>query len=93
MGCAWSVMSGKSGRRDKLELGEFWMGPKDAGRIKSPIFVQIMQDEVWTFPNFQLFPANFGSASNSAIVLQQLNVKMIFLAKNAVKKKNKIKKE
>lgn len=38
MGCAWSIISGKSGRGDKLELGDFWMWPKDAGRIKTPFF-------------------------------------------------------
>lgn len=46
--------------------------------------IQIVQ--VLIFPNFLSPTPNFCSAANSAIVLQQLNVKMVFLAKNAKKK-------
>lgn len=50
--------------------------------------IQIVQ--VLIFPNFLSPTPNFCSAANSPIALQQLNVKMVFLAKNALKRKKKI---
>lgn len=50
---------------------------------------QIVQDEVLIFPNFPPATANFSSAAVSGVVLQQLEVKMIFLAKNSFKKNPK----
>lgn len=68
-------------------MRSFGCDPKIKEELKAHSFlcsgnVQIVH---LILPNF--CPATFSSAADSAIVLQQLNVKMIFLAKNALKKK------
>lgn len=57
--CAWSVISGKSGRGDKLELGEFWMWPKDQGGIKSPFFSLLWECSNCAFDSSKFLSCNF----------------------------------
>lgn len=81
------VSATAQGEEINWSLGSFGCDPKIKEELKAHSFlcsgnVQIVH---LILPNF--CPATFSSAANSAIVLQQLNVKMIFLAKNALKKK------
>lgn len=57
MGCARSVISGESGRGNKLELGDFWIWPKDAGRIKSPFFSLLWECSNCASFDFSKFPS------------------------------------
>lgn len=74
-------------------LGSFGCDPKMQEELKTRSLcsgnVKIVQEEVLILPNFHPATANFSSAANSATVLQQLNVKMIFLVMNALKKNQK----
>lgn len=56
-GMCMVIISGKSGRGEKVELGDFWMGPKDAGRIKNPFFSLLWECSNyarWKFGFFQI---------------------------------------